>query len=113
MTRFTQVKKLTTVEALRAHLATLGVEIPLDDEVDPAGVLAAPMTITDGSSGTRFAPNRFAVLPMEGWDDEADGRPSDLVRRRWDRFASSGAGLVWGEATAVCHDGKANPRQLV
>lgn len=113
MARYTQVKKLTDADALRSHLDSLGVEIPLDDEVDPTGVLAAPMTITDGATGTRFAPNRWAVLPMEGWDAEADGRPSDLVRRRWDRFATSGAGLVWGEATAVCHDGKANPRQLV
>ncbi|MEQ8841054.1 MAG: NADH:flavin oxidoreductase [Acidimicrobiales bacterium] len=113
MPRFTQVKKLTDVGAFRDHLASLGVEIPIDDEIDPAGVLAAPMTITDGSAGTRFAPNRWAVLPMEGWDAEPDGRPSDLVRRRWGRFASSGTGLVWGEATAVREDGKANPRQLV
>lgn len=113
MARFTQVKNLRDIEALRSHLQTLGVDIPVDDDVDPAGVLAAPMTITDGSAGSKFAPNRWAVLPMEGWDAESDGRPSDLVRRRWDRFASSGAGLVWGEATAVRSDGKANPRQLV
>ena len=113
MARYTQVKKLADAGAVRDHVASLGVEIPLDDEVDPAGVLAAPMTITDGSAGTKFAPNRWAVLPMEGWDAEPDGRPSDLVRRRWGRFAASGAGLVWGEATAVRPDGKANPNQLV
>ncbi|MEZ5245507.1 MAG: NADH:flavin oxidoreductase [Acidimicrobiales bacterium] len=113
MARYTQVKRLTDAAAFRDHVASLGVEIPLDDEVDPAGVLAAPMTITDGSAGTTFAPNRWTVLPMEGWDAEPDGRPSDLVRRRWGRFATSGAGLVWGEATAVRPDGKANPRQLV
>lgn len=50
---------------------------------------------------------------MEGWDGEPDGRPSDLTRRRWLRFAQSGAKLVWGEATAVRPDGRANPRQLV
>jgi 2,4-dienoyl-CoA reductase-like NADH-dependent reductase (Old Yellow Enzyme family) len=51
---------------------------------------------------------------MEGWDAEADGRPSDLVRRRWRRFGESGAKLVWGgEAVAVRSDGRANPRQLV
>ena len=108
-----QVKHLASVDALRAHLEDLGVEIPIDDEVDPAGALAQPLVITDGSAGTMTAPNRWAVLPMEGWDGEADGRPSDLVRRRWDRFAASGAGLVWGEATAVRLDGRANPRQLV
>ena len=113
MPRWTQVKNLATVAALRNHLESLGVEIPLDDEVDPAGSLARSLTISDGSMGTKTAPNRWAVLPMEGWDGEADGRPSDLVRRRWDRFAASGAGLVWGEATAVRHDGRANPNQLV
>src|SRR6185436_15228783 len=42
-----------------------------------------------------------------------DGRPTDLVRRRWGRFGSSGAGLVWGgEAFAVRPDGRANPQQL-
>ena len=51
---------------------------------------------------------------MEGWDGDADGHPTDLVRRRWRRFGESGAKLVWGgEAVAVTHDGRANPRQLV
>ena len=113
MPRWTQVKSLTSVAALRSHLDDLGVPIPLDDEVDPAGPLARSLAITDGSAGTHTAPNRWAVLPMEGWDGETDGRPSDLVRRRWDRFAASEAGLVWGEATAVRPDGRANPRQLV
>lgn len=51
---------------------------------------------------------------MEGWDATADGRPTELVRRRWQRFGRSGAKLVWGgEAVAVRHDGRANHRQLV
>src|SRR5687767_13401110 len=50
---------------------------------------------------------------MEGWDATADGRPTDLVRRRWQRFGRSGAGLVWGgEAFAVRPEGRANPHQL-
>src|SRR5688500_9806846 len=50
---------------------------------------------------------------MEGWDGTDDGRPTDLVRRRWARFGTSGAGLVWGgEAFAVRADGRANPHQL-
>ena len=113
MPRWTQVKNLTSVAALRSHLESLGVHIPLDDEADPTGPLTQSLAITDGSAGTHTTPNRWAVLPMEGWDGETDGRPSDLVRRRWDRFAASEAGLVWGEATAVRLDGRANPRQLV
>ena len=113
MPRYPQMKTFTDQDALRDHLETLGIEIPIDDEVDPTGALAAPMTITDGALGRTVVANRFAALPMEGWDGLADGRPSDLVRRRWKRLGESGAGLVWCEATAVQHDGKANPNQLV
>ena len=111
--RWTQVKKLDSVDAFREHCASIGVEIPIDDTVDPAGVLADPVVISDGTSGTTTAPNRFAVLPMEGWDGTTDGRPTDLVRRRWQRFGASGCGLVWGEATAVRAEGRANPNQLI
>ena len=58
--------------------------------------------------------NRFAVLPMEGWDGTEEGKPSDLTRRRWQRFGRSGAKLIWGgEAVAVRPDGRANPNQLL
>jgi 2,4-dienoyl-CoA reductase-like NADH-dependent reductase (Old Yellow Enzyme family) len=58
--------------------------------------------------------NRFAILPMEGWDCTLDGHPSDLVRRRWHNFGRSGAKLIWGgEAAAVRLDGRANPHQLL
>jgi NADPH2 dehydrogenase len=111
--RWTQVKKLDSVGAFRAHCVDLGIEIPIADAVDPTGHLADPVHIRDGAGGVFTAANRFAVLPMEGWDGTTDGRPTDLVRRRWQRFASSGCGLVWGEATAVRLDGRANPNQLV
>jgi NADPH2 dehydrogenase len=103
-----QVRTLRTHDALSARLAHLGLGLGVDPEVDPDGALAQPL----GVAG-REAANRFCVLPMEGWDSEADGSPSDLVRRRWQRFGSGGAGIVWAEATAVRPDGRANPRQLV
>jgi 2,4-dienoyl-CoA reductase-like NADH-dependent reductase (Old Yellow Enzyme family) len=114
--RAVQVKRLRTVDELRARLVALGVDsqLGIDDLVDPSGPLAAPFSFTDGSAGTRRVGNRFAVLPMEGWDGGRDGSVTDLVRRRWRRFGQSGAKLVWGgEAVAVAHDGRANPRQLV
>ncbi|HYD10180.1 MAG TPA: NADH:flavin oxidoreductase [Acidimicrobiales bacterium] len=106
--RLTQVKNLKTVDALRSHLDSLGVSLPLDDEVDAGGVLSTPI-----DTGVGVAANRFAILPMEGWDGTEDGAVTDLVRRRWSRFGASGAGLVWGEATAVRRDGRANANQLV
>ncbi|MCL2499427.1 MAG: flavin oxidoreductase/NADH oxidase [Defluviitaleaceae bacterium] len=57
-------------------------------------------------------PNRLAIQPMEGADGTRDGAPDELAVRRYDRFAESGAGLIWFEAVAVRHDGRANPRQL-
>lgn len=111
--RFPQVRKLDTIERFRAHVEGQGLAIPFDGSVDPGGPLARPVEIHDGSAGTLVASNRFATLPMEGWDAGPDGRPTELVRRRWERLGGSGAGLVWGEATAVRADGRANPNQLL
>ena len=36
----------------------------------PTGRSPTPFTFTDGSTGTRTVGNRFAVLPMEGWDGD-------------------------------------------
>jgi 2,4-dienoyl-CoA reductase-like NADH-dependent reductase (Old Yellow Enzyme family) len=49
---------------------------------------------------------------MEGCDGTLDGRPDELTFRRYRRFASGGAKLLWFEATAVTPEGRANPRQL-
>lgn len=109
-----QVKRLATPADLRARAAVLGIDLPVDDVVDPAGALASAFEVHDGSAGSRTVGNRWTVLPMEGWDGTPDGLPTDLVRRRWRRFGESGAKLVWGgEAVAVDPAGRANPRQLV
>ena len=113
MTTYRKVANLRTFETFNAYVASLGVRIPVDKLVDPHGLLAAPVTIRDSGAGELTAQNRFAALPMEGWDGTTDGRPTDLVRRRWERIGRGGAGLVWGEATAVRPDGRANPNQLV
>jgi len=109
----TQVRRLKEADEFRAHLTGLGVDLPFDPVVDPAGTLARPLTMRDGTAGELVAGNRWCVLPMEGWDATTDGRPTDLVRRRWTRFGGSGAKLVWGgEAVAVVPEGRANPNQL-
>ena len=95
----------------RAALLRLGVSLPCDDEVSAGGdsPLARPLR-----AGELLIGNRFAVHPMEGWDGTADGRPTELTRRRWRNFGASGAKLVWGcEAVAVRHEGRANPNQLL
>ena len=109
---YPQVKSFVGPDELRARLEELGADLPVAETVDPTGVLAEGFTVEDPAR-TLEVPNRFCVLPMEGWDGTEEGRPSDLVRRRWDRFGASGAGLVWGgEAVAVRAAGRANPRQV-
>jgi NADPH2 dehydrogenase len=101
-----QVRKLRDAEAFDSHLATLGVSFPR--HATPGAVLGRPFAAARANLA-----NRWAVLPMEGWDGTPDGRRTDLVRRRWRRFGRSGAGLIWGgEAVAVRPDGRANPHQL-
>jgi 2,4-dienoyl-CoA reductase-like NADH-dependent reductase (Old Yellow Enzyme family) len=107
----TRVATLRTADALRAHLAAIGANLPFDESIDhgPTAPLARPLL-----AGGKTVGNRFAVLPMEGWDGTADGCPTELTFRRWGRFGISGAKLIWGgEAVAVRHDGRANPNQLV
>jgi NADPH2 dehydrogenase len=93
------------------RLAALGLAIPCDSELlrGAESPLAQPIV----REGIKIG-NRFAVNPMEGWDGTPDGNPSERTLRRWQRFGRSGAKLVWGgEAVAVCHEGRANPNQLV
>ena len=100
-----------TAQALRAHLANHDISLQFDEARSKAGEspLAQPINV----DGVRVG-NRFCILPMEGWDGTREGAPSDLTRRRWRRFGSSGAKLMWGgEAVAVRHDGRANPNQLL
>ena len=108
-----QVRKLRDRDALRNRLAELAIDLPVDDVLEPDGPLAQPLVLGGvGLAGRRLG-NRWAVLPMEGWDGTDDGRPTDLVRRRWRRFGQSGAALIWGgEAVAVVPEGRANPHQL-
>lgn len=60
----------------------------------------------------KTARNRILIQPMEGCDGELDGSIGALTRRRYLRFAKSGAGVIWFEAVAVSEEARANPRQL-
>ncbi len=70
-------------------------------------VLSLPLKIHN-----KTIKNRIVFHPMEGCDGTFDGAVDTLTRRRYIRFAKSGAGIIWFEATAVTNEGRANPRQL-
>jgi len=106
-----RVAQLRSYAQFKRYCETVSADLPCDE----AAVLGAESALAQPYCYRgRQLSNRFAVLPMEGWDGSADGRPTDLTRRRWRRFGISGAKLIWGgEAVAVRHDGRANARQLV
>lgn len=111
MKSYPRIAKFKTAAALREHLHELGIELPLEEELDSGAdaPLAQACAVDDFSIG-----NRFCIHPMEGWDGTLDGKPTALTTRRWQRFGQSGAKLIWGgEAVAVQHDGRANPNQLM
>ena len=109
------------MEAFRERLAALNLAIECDDSIlkAPESPLAQPLDIHGFHVGGFHAGgfrvgNRWVIHPMEGWDGEEDGSPSELVRRRWRNFGRSGAKWIWGgEAMAVQQDARANPNQLV
>jgi NADPH2 dehydrogenase len=108
---FAKAGSLDGVNGFRSHMASLGLDMPCDERVGsgPDSPLAQPLAVDGMTIG-----NRFGIHPMEGWDCETDGRPSENAMRRWQRFGQSGAKLIWGgEACAVRPDGRANPRQLM
>ena len=92
------------LDELQAKLNELDVALPLSENMD---VLRREVKI-----GSKTCANSIAIQPMEGCDGTADGCPDTLTLRRYDRFARSGAGLIWAEAVAVVEEGRANPRQL-
>ncbi|HZJ82191.1 MAG TPA: flavin oxidoreductase/NADH oxidase [Clostridia bacterium] len=93
-----------SLDEIRQDTKKLGISIPISEDLD---IFKKPVSI-----GKRHIPNSLGIHPMEGCDGTSKGRPDELTFRRYDRFARGGAGLLWFEATAVVHEGRANPRQL-
>lgn len=112
MSEYPKVAQFKSVAAFRARLAELGLELPIDEGIltaDAGSPLASPLVVGGLKVG-----NRWCIHPMEGWDANRDGSPSELTLRRWRHFGLSGAKWIWGgEAAAVQADGRANPNQTL
>lgn len=99
------VKKVYTIkEEFDVQNNELNTNLPYIDDVS---ILGESYKI-----GNKTIPNRLTCQAMEGCDGTVDGSPDELTKRRYERFARGGAGLIWFEATAVLEEGRANPRQL-
>lgn len=95
-----------TLDDVRADIAAIGLDLPLSEDTS---VLAHGFDV----KGARLHfKNSVAIHPMEGFDSEPDGAPSELTRRRYLRFADSDAGLYWFEAVAISNESRSNNRQL-
>ena len=99
------VKKVYTTKAeFDLQNNELGLSLPYDIDTTVFG--------SKYHLNNKTIPNRLACQAMEGCDGTAAGSPDVLTKRRYERFAKGGAGIIWFEATAVLEEGRANPRQL-
>ena len=104
-----------SVSELHQQLESLNIDLPfVQDKTEVRDILSQSLTIFSKRGGGKKIniANRIAIQPMEGFDSEDGGQPSELTKRRYDRFSKSGAGLIWYEATAVVVEGRSNARQL-
>src|SRR5262245_57511553 len=97
--------KFHSVDELAAECQRLQLTLRFSEDVTP---LFRPVRFGPFTAG-----NAFCVQPMEGCDGTLDGQPDELTFRRYQRFGGGGAKLIWGEATAVVAEARANPRQLL
>jgi 2,4-dienoyl-CoA reductase-like NADH-dependent reductase (Old Yellow Enzyme family) len=97
--------KFHSLPDLEAECRRLGLDLVFTEDLSP---LFRPVQVGPLRTG-----NSLCVQPMEGCDGTLDGRPGELTLRRYQRFGAGGAKLIWGEATAVIDEGRANPRQLL
>jgi 2,4-dienoyl-CoA reductase-like NADH-dependent reductase (Old Yellow Enzyme family) len=97
--------RYNSIEDINASLNKLGIQLPISDDVE---VLKENIHINN-----QTVQNRLSIQPMEGFDADLDGGPTDLTYRRYLRYAEGGAGLIWFEATAITKETRSNSHQLL
>lgn len=97
--------KMQTVDQFSDIMNNAGFPYPVSEDIS---ILGQPVRL-----GDKVIPNRLAIQPLEGFDGMVDGSPSELIFRRYDRFARGGAGLIWYESITVADDGRCNPLQMI
>src|SRR5258706_2300734 len=112
--KLVRVPTLKTVADFRNHVASVGIDLPCEDQIVTGSASPLAQRIDGVTINGKRIGNRWAIQPMEGWDGTTTGGATDEVRRRWQRFGESGAKLIYGgEAMAVRPDGRGNPNQLI
>ncbi|MEE9175441.1 MAG: FAD-dependent oxidoreductase [Thermodesulfobacteriota bacterium] len=89
---------------LKKNIKKMRVNVPITEDIR--------LLKKNAKINNKEIPNRLCVNPIEGRDAKDDGGPAELTYRRYRRFASGGAGMIWIEATAVTSEGRVSPHQL-
>ena len=110
MTPWRPLFQLQTPDEFTGYLEDNRIDLPFDPEVlhGPDSPLASPV-----AAGTFEIGNRWAILPLEGWDSDPEGSPTEKTVSRWEVFGRSGVKTIWGESAAVRLDGRSTPSQLL
>ena len=110
MTPRPALSQLQTPDEFSRYLEANEIDLPFDPEVLHGS--EAPLA-SSVAAGTFEIGNRWAILPLEGWDSDLDGFPTDKSVARWEAFGRSGVKMIWGESAAVRLDGRSTPSQLL
>ena len=94
-----------SLEEIQAKAEKLGVHLPFATDT---AALKEPL-----SFGKVTLPNRMGIAPMEGADGLADGSPSELTLRRYEREAVGESGMIWFEAISIVPEGRSSAHQLM
>ena len=94
-----------SLEEIQAKSEKLGVHLPFATDT---AALKEPL-----SFGKVTLPNRMGIAPMEGADGLADGSPSELTLRRYEREAVGESGMIWFEAISIVPEGRSSAHQLM
>ena len=71
---FPRMSSLRSPDDFRRRLTELGLDLEFDEEL----ISGAPSSLAQGIQRDQGSiGNRFAILPMEGWDGTSDGKPSE------------------------------------
>jgi len=100
--KFSQMKSAADFQRI---MTEAGLPFPVSEDMS---VLGEPIKVNG-----KEIPNRLCIQPLEGFDGTKDGRPSDLIFRRYKRYAEGGAGLIWYESITIADDGRCNPLQMI
>lgn len=96
---------MENVQAFSRSMSEAGVVLPVSEDLS---VLKDPFELHG-----KTVPNRLCIHPCEGFDSTIDGAPTDLIFRRYGRYARGGSGMIWFEAIAVSDDGRCSPYEMV